>query len=165
MNTAHFFKRAIGATLVAGALTWSSPAAWAAPKVGTTTVGAQAPNPVTAGSPATYTVTVNRGSGGGSSGAFQADMSISNALPPGYRGDGRCSCRIATTAFVKFGTALGNWRSRAEMLVRISDGGRRTVLDVHSLAAGGVAEAVVSKIVTVMVKLPAVVALTLTWNY
>ncbi len=53
------------------------------PKVGTVSVGAQAPNPVTAGNSVTYTVTVNRGSGPGSSGAFTATLSITTTLPTG----------------------------------------------------------------------------------
>jgi len=53
------------------------------PKVGSVTVSAQSPNPVTAGSNATYTITVNRGSGGGSSGAFTATLSITTSLPTG----------------------------------------------------------------------------------
>jgi len=53
------------------------------PKVGSVTVGSQSPNPVTAGNNATYTVTVNRGSGGGSSGAFTADLTVTTALPSG----------------------------------------------------------------------------------
>ncbi|MCQ5374204.1 MAG: putative Ig domain-containing protein, partial [Candidatus Methanomethylicia archaeon] len=54
-----------------------------APKVGSVTVGAQSPNPVAPGSNATYTITVYRGSGGGSSGSFTADLSITTALPTG----------------------------------------------------------------------------------
>ena len=54
-----------------------------APKVGSVTVGAQSPNPVTPGNSATYTITVNRGSGPGSSGAFTATLSITTALPTG----------------------------------------------------------------------------------
>ena len=50
------------------------------PKVGSVAVGAQSPSPVTAGGSATYTVTVNRGSGPGSPGAFTATLSIE---PPG----------------------------------------------------------------------------------
>jgi hypothetical protein len=53
------------------------------PKVGFVTVGSQSPNPVMAGNNATYTVTVIRGSGGGSSGAFTADLTITTALPTG----------------------------------------------------------------------------------
>ena len=54
-----------------------------APKVGSVNVGAQSPNPVTAGNSATYTITVNRGSGSGSSGNFTATLSITTALPAG----------------------------------------------------------------------------------
>jgi hypothetical protein len=54
-----------------------------APKVGSVTVGAQSPNPVTAGSSATYTITVNRGSGPGSPGSFTANLSITTPLPTG----------------------------------------------------------------------------------
>ncbi len=53
------------------------------PKVGSVTVGAQSPNPVTLGSSAAYTITVFRGSGGGSSGNFTATLSITTPLPAG----------------------------------------------------------------------------------
>jgi len=55
-----------------------------APKVGSVTVGAQSGTLThgTAGS-ATYTITVNRGSGGGSSGAFTANLTITTSLPTG----------------------------------------------------------------------------------
>jgi hypothetical protein len=53
------------------------------PKVGSLTVAAQSPNPVTAGNAAAYTITVNRGSGSGSSGAFTATLSITTTLPSG----------------------------------------------------------------------------------
>src|SRR5262249_48877325 len=54
----------------------------AAPKVGTVSVGSQTGTLTfgTAGS-ATYTVTVNRGSGSGSRGAFDAALSITTTLP------------------------------------------------------------------------------------
>jgi len=54
------------------------------PKVGSVTV-----TPLSSllcsntGGSATYTITVNRGSGGGSSGSFTANLSITSALPPG----------------------------------------------------------------------------------
>ena len=54
-----------------------------APKVGSVTVGAQSPDPVARGSSATYLVTVNRGTGGGSSGSFSATLSITTTLPAG----------------------------------------------------------------------------------
>jgi hypothetical protein len=53
------------------------------PKVGSVTVGTQSPNPVTAGNNATYTITVNRGSGNGSTGAFSASLSVTTTLPTG----------------------------------------------------------------------------------
>src|SRR5436190_310964 len=53
------------------------------PKVGSVTVGAQSPDPVTSGSSAAFTITVFRGSGGGSSGNFTATLSITTALPSG----------------------------------------------------------------------------------
>src|SRR5438876_730471 len=53
------------------------------PKVGSVTVGAQSPDPVTPGSSAAFTITVFRGSGGGSSGNFSATLSITTALPAG----------------------------------------------------------------------------------
>jgi len=52
-------------------------------KVGSVSVGTQSPSPVTAGNSATYTVTVNRGTSGGSSGAFTADLSVTTTLPSG----------------------------------------------------------------------------------
>jgi hypothetical protein len=54
------------------------------PKVGSVTVGAQSGTLTygTAGS-ATYTITVNRGSGGGSSGAFTADLGVTTTMPTG----------------------------------------------------------------------------------
>lgn len=54
------------------------------PKVGTVSVGAQIGTLTfgTAGS-VTYLVTVNRGSGGGSSGTFTANLSITSSLPAG----------------------------------------------------------------------------------
>ena len=55
-------------------------------KVGSVSVGSQSPSSVTAGSSATYTITVNRGTGGGSTGAFTADLSITTALPTGASG-------------------------------------------------------------------------------
>jgi hypothetical protein len=56
-----------------------------APKVGSVTVLPASPdsNIVTAGGTATYTVTVNRGSGPGSPGAFTANLSIVGSLPSG----------------------------------------------------------------------------------
>ncbi|HXG58167.1 MAG TPA: MBG domain-containing protein, partial [Thermoanaerobaculia bacterium] len=54
-----------------------------APKVGSVTIGSQTPNPVTAGNNATYTITVARGAGGGSSGSFTATLSVTTALPSG----------------------------------------------------------------------------------
>src|SRR5207248_7427362 len=53
------------------------------PKVGSVTVGAQSPDPVTPGSSAAFTITVFRGTGGGSSGNFTATLSITTALPAG----------------------------------------------------------------------------------
>src|SRR5438034_273650 len=53
------------------------------PKVGSVTVGAQSPDPVTPGSSAAFTITVFRGSGGGSNGNFSATLSITTALPAG----------------------------------------------------------------------------------
>jgi hypothetical protein len=53
------------------------------PKVGSVTVSTQAPNPVIAGNNATYAITVNRGAGSGSSGAFDAALSVTTALPSG----------------------------------------------------------------------------------
>jgi len=51
-----------------------------ATKLGAVTVGAQSPDPVTAGNSATYTITVSRGDG---SGAFSATLSVTTALPAG----------------------------------------------------------------------------------
>src|SRR5204863_463735 len=53
------------------------------PKVGSVTVGAQTPDPVTPGSSAAFTITVFRGTGGGSNGNFSATLSITTALPVG----------------------------------------------------------------------------------
>jgi uncharacterized protein YfaS (alpha-2-macroglobulin family) len=53
-----------------------------APKVGKVTVSPTS-NTVTAGNTVTYTVTVNRGSGPGSSGEFRADLDIVGSLPSG----------------------------------------------------------------------------------
>src|SRR5947208_949701 len=53
------------------------------PKVGSVTVGAQSPDPVTPGSSAAFTITVFRGTGGGSNGNFTATLSITTALPAG----------------------------------------------------------------------------------
>jgi hypothetical protein len=53
-----------------------------APKVGSVSVSPTS-NTVTAGGTATYTVTVNRGSGPGSGGAFTANLSIVGSLPSG----------------------------------------------------------------------------------
>src|SRR5216117_445747 len=53
------------------------------PKVGSVSVSAQSPTPVTGGSNAAYTITVNRGTGGGSSGAFDAVLSLTTSLPAG----------------------------------------------------------------------------------
>jgi len=53
-----------------------------APKVGKVTVSPTS-NTVTAGNTATYTVTVNRGSGPGSGGPFTANLSIVGPLPSG----------------------------------------------------------------------------------
>jgi len=50
------------------------------PKIGTATVGAQSPSTVTAGSSATYTITITRA---GTSAAFDAALSIITALPTG----------------------------------------------------------------------------------
>src|SRR5262249_4351823 len=56
----------------------------AAPKVGSVSVSAQS-GALTSGTPgtATYTVTVNRGSGQGSAGSFTATLSVTSALPTG----------------------------------------------------------------------------------
>jgi hypothetical protein len=54
-----------------------------APKVGSVTVGAQSPSTLYAGDNGTFTITVFRGSGGGSLGAFTAALSITTALPTG----------------------------------------------------------------------------------
>src|SRR6185436_13514767 len=48
------------------------------PKVGSVTVGAQSPNPVLPGGSATFPITVNRGTGSGSSGSFDAALSITS---------------------------------------------------------------------------------------
>src|SRR5437773_141 len=56
-----------------------STGAWAA-QLGTVTITAQAPSPVSPGSNATYTVTINRGAGGG---VFDTTMLITNILPAG----------------------------------------------------------------------------------
>src|SRR5204862_407896 len=53
------------------------------PKVGSVTLGAQSPDPVTPGSSAAFTITVFRGTGGGSNGNFSATLSITTALPVG----------------------------------------------------------------------------------
>src|SRR5947207_2846862 len=53
------------------------------PKVGSVTVGPQTPDPVTPGSSAAFTITVFRGTGGGSNGNFSATLSITTALPVG----------------------------------------------------------------------------------
>jgi len=52
-------------------------------KVGSVTVGAQSPDPVTPGSDATYTITVVRGPISPSSGNFTVDLSVTTALPAG----------------------------------------------------------------------------------
>ena len=54
-----------------------------APKVGSVSVSAQSPDPVTAGGIATYMITVYRGSGPGSPGSFTANLSITAPLPTG----------------------------------------------------------------------------------
>src|SRR3972149_5721586 len=54
-----------------------------APKVGSVAGGTQSPNPVPRGSSATYTITVNRGTGPGNSGGFNADLTITTTLPAG----------------------------------------------------------------------------------
>ncbi|MBI1872796.1 MAG: hypothetical protein HYS05_02770 [Acidobacteria bacterium] len=63
------------------------------PKVGSLTVGAQTGSLTsgTAGS-ATFLVTVNRGSGPGSSGAFKANLSVTTALPAGATASFSTSC-------------------------------------------------------------------------
>jgi hypothetical protein len=55
----------------------------AAPKVGSCTVGSQSPVSVAAGNTATYLITVNRGSGQGSNGSFNVNLSITSTLPQG----------------------------------------------------------------------------------
>ena len=52
-------------------------------KVGSVVVSAQEPSQLCAGGSATYDVTVNRGSGSGSSGDFNAALSITTLLPTG----------------------------------------------------------------------------------
>jgi hypothetical protein len=75
----RFYLRAIGsASGTQAQMTFTD-----SPKVGSVTVGAQSPAPVTAGNSATYTITVSRGSGGGSSGNFTASLSITTTLPTG----------------------------------------------------------------------------------
>ncbi|RVT71083.1 hypothetical protein EOD40_17590, partial [Flavobacterium sufflavum] len=54
-----------------------------APKVLSVAIGSQTPSPVTAGNNASYAITVFRGSGSGSSGAFTANLSITTTLPGG----------------------------------------------------------------------------------
>ena len=54
-----------------------------APKIGSVTVGAQTPTPVTAGNSATYLVTVNRGSGNGSTGNIGVTFTLNGTLPTG----------------------------------------------------------------------------------
>ncbi len=76
---ATFYATAVGATSGRQAQVKFTDA----PKVGSVTVGSQLPSPVTAGSFATYTITVVRGSGGGSSGAFTAALSVTTTLPAG----------------------------------------------------------------------------------
>jgi len=53
------------------------------PKIGSVTVGTQSPIAVYPTANATFTITVRRGSGTGSSGAFTANLSILTVLPPG----------------------------------------------------------------------------------
>jgi len=66
-----------------GGVPYVGPYKVAAPKVGSVSVGAQSPNPVTAGNSATYTITVNRGTGPRSPGSFTANLSITTTLPAG----------------------------------------------------------------------------------
>jgi hypothetical protein len=75
----RFYLRAIGsASGTQAQMTFTD-----SPKLGSVTVGAQSPAPVTAGNSATYTVTVSRGSGSGSAGNFTASLSITTSLPTG----------------------------------------------------------------------------------
>src|SRR4030066_2141479 len=87
-NEYHIYDHHLGQTIVltaTGQTTFLSAVAifTDSPRVGSVTVGAQSPNPVTAGNSATYTVTIYRGSGGGSSGGFSAGLSITTSLPDG----------------------------------------------------------------------------------
>jgi hypothetical protein len=52
------------------------------PKVGTVVIGSSSPAQVCAGSSASFSVTVNRGTGPGSSGSFNAALSVQAAFPP-----------------------------------------------------------------------------------
>ncbi len=53
------------------------------PKIGSVTVGNQSPNTVYPPANARYTITIRRGSGSGSSGAFTANLSMLTVLPSG----------------------------------------------------------------------------------
>lgn len=52
-------------------------------RIGSVTAGPQTPSPVTAGTSATYAVTVLRGTGSGSTGSFTATMTVRSGLPSG----------------------------------------------------------------------------------
>ncbi|MGI0048537.1 MAG: Ig-like domain-containing protein, partial [Nitrososphaera sp.] len=53
------------------------------PKVGSLSVGTQSPNPVNAGNSASYIITIGRGTGAGSAGAFDVNLSITTTVPSG----------------------------------------------------------------------------------
>jgi VCBS repeat-containing protein len=73
-----------GTFLVASVITlsWGS-AAFAAPKVGSVTVGPQVTSPGLIPGSTTNQIIITRGTGGGSSGTFKADLSVTNSLPTG----------------------------------------------------------------------------------
>jgi hypothetical protein len=73
-------------TLVATGQTsgWSAQTVFTdGPKVGSVNIASQSPAQLCPGSSATYTITVNRGTGPGSSGSFTAGLSVQGALPAG----------------------------------------------------------------------------------
>jgi hypothetical protein len=73
-----------GTFLVASviALSWGS-VAFAAPKVGSVAVAPQVPTPGLIPGSTTNQIIITRGTGGGSSGTFKADLSVTNSLPTG----------------------------------------------------------------------------------
>jgi hypothetical protein len=86
------------------------------PKVDSVIVSAQSQSQLCAGSSATYEVTVYRGSGNGSTGSFNADLTITSSLPDGIIAtfsagnlaacttSSQNTCFDSTTATIRFGT-------------------------------------------------------------